>query len=81
MATKVFAYDTTLRDGEQSEGITLSLEDKLRIVACLDDFGVDYIEGVTPPRILKISPSLKKLPKWISSMPVLLRLDLPVKKV
>ncbi len=48
MATKVFAYDTTLRDGEQSEGITLSLEDKLRIVACLDDFGVDYIEGGYP---------------------------------
>mgnify|MGYP003200499141 FL=1 len=48
MATKVFAYDTTLRDGEQSEGITLSLEDKLRIVACLDEFGVDYIEGGYP---------------------------------
>lgn len=51
MATKVFAYDTTLRDGEQSEGITLSLEDKLRIVACLDDFGVDYIEGGGLPRL------------------------------
>ena len=47
MATKVYVYDTTLRDGEQSEGITLSLEDKLRIVARLDEFGIDYI------RILK----------------------------
>lgn len=48
MATKVYAYDTTLRDGEQSEGITLSLEDKLRIVERLDAFGVDYIEGGYP---------------------------------
>ena len=48
MAKKVYAYDTTLRDGEQSEGITLSLEDKLRIVARLDEFGVDYIEGGYP---------------------------------
>ena len=45
MAKKVYAYDTTLRDGEQSEGITLSLEDKLRIVARLDEFGVDYKKG------------------------------------
>lgn len=48
MATKVYAYDSTLRDGEQSEGITLSLEDKLRIVECLDDFGIDIIEGGYP---------------------------------
>lgn len=48
MVMKVFAYDTTLRDGEQSEGITLSLEDKLNIVARLDELGVDYIEGGYP---------------------------------
>lgn len=48
MATKVYAYDSTLRDGEQSEGITLSLEDKLRIVECLDNFGIDIIEGGYP---------------------------------
>ena len=48
MATKVYAYDSTLRDGEQSEGITLSLEDKLRIVECLDSFGIDLIEGGYP---------------------------------
>lgn len=45
---KVFTYDTTLRDGEQSEGITLSLEDKLRIVERLDAFGIDFIEGGFP---------------------------------
>ncbi len=44
----VFTYDSTLRDGEQAEGISLSLEDKLLIVSCLDDFGIDFIEGGFP---------------------------------
>ena len=38
-------YDTTLRDGTQTEGISFSLEDKLLIADCLDKLGVDYIEG------------------------------------
>ena len=38
-------YDTTLRDGAQQEGISLSVEDKLAIAELLDDFGVDIIEG------------------------------------
>lgn len=38
-------YDTTLRDGAQQEGISLSVEDKLAITKMLDDFGVDVIEG------------------------------------
>ncbi|MDX2140722.1 MAG: citramalate synthase [Chloroflexota bacterium] len=41
-------YDTTLRDGTQREGISLSLADKLRITELLDNFGVDYIEGGWP---------------------------------
>ncbi|MEG0418279.1 citramalate synthase [Gordonibacter sp.] len=45
---KILTYDGTLRDGEQSEGITLSLEDKLRIVERLDAFGIDAIEGGFP---------------------------------
>ncbi len=43
---QVFIYDTTLRDGTQREGISLSLEDKLKIARKLDEFGVHYIEGV-----------------------------------
>lgn len=43
--TKIVTYDTTLRDGTQREGVSLSLEDKLRIAAQLDELGVDYIEG------------------------------------
>ncbi len=45
---RIYSYDCTLRDGEQCEGITLSLEDKLRIVKLLDAFGIDYIEGGFP---------------------------------
>jgi 2-isopropylmalate synthase len=41
-------YDTTLRDGAQMEGISLSVEDKLRIARRLDDLGVHYIEGGWP---------------------------------
>lgn len=44
----VTVYDTTLRDGTQREGLTLSVDDKLRIVARLDDLGVHYIEGGFP---------------------------------
>lgn len=41
-------YDTTLRDGAQTWGITFSLEDKLRIVQKLDELGIDLIEGGYP---------------------------------
>ena len=41
-------YDTTLRDGTQREGLSLSVEDKLRICRRLDDLGVHYIEGGWP---------------------------------
>ncbi|MBW7958486.1 MAG: citramalate synthase [Candidatus Promineofilum sp.] len=46
--TKIYLYDTTLRDGTQREGISLSLDDKLKIAARLDTFGMDYIEGGWP---------------------------------
>ena len=45
---KVEIYDTTLRDGSQLEGISLTVEDKLRIAEQLDYLGVDYIEGGWP---------------------------------
>ncbi len=41
-------YDTTLRDGTQSEGISLSVDDKLKIARLLDSLGVAYIEGGWP---------------------------------
>jgi 2-isopropylmalate synthase len=44
----VEVYDTTLRDGTQREGISLSVEDKVRIARRLDQLGVTYIEGGWP---------------------------------
>lgn len=48
MSHTVAIYDTTLRDGTQREGISLSVADKLRITRLLDDLGVAYIEGGWP---------------------------------
>ena len=45
---RIEIYDTTLRDGTQGEGFSLSLEDKLLITRKLDELGVDYIEGGYP---------------------------------
>jgi len=48
MSKKISLYDTTLRDGTQSEGISLSVNDKLKITKRLDEFGINYIEGGWP---------------------------------
>ena len=45
---RVLIFDTTLRDGEQSPGATMSHEEKLEIAALLDDMGVDIIEAGFP---------------------------------
>ena len=45
---RVELYDTTLRDGTQGLGITLTLVDKINIARLLDDLGFDYIEGGYP---------------------------------
>ena len=46
--TRVHLYDTTLRDGTQREGLSLSASDKVKIAARLDAFGIDTIEGGWP---------------------------------
>ena len=45
---KIVIYDTTLRDGSQSEGISFSVKDKIRIARKLDELSVDFIEGGWP---------------------------------
>jgi len=45
---KIVIYDTTLRDGTQGEGISLSVQDKINIAKRLDSLGVDFIEGGWP---------------------------------
>ncbi len=46
-------YDTTLRDGAQQEGLSLSVQDKLVIARHLDDLGVTFVEGGWPGAIPK----------------------------
>jgi len=61
---KITIYDTTLRDGSQGEGMSLSLDDKLKIAQKLDQFGVDYIEGGWPgsnPKDMSFFKEVKKL--------------------
>ena len=45
---RLYIYDTTLRDGQQTQGVTFSLDDKMRISQLLEDIGIDYIEGGWP---------------------------------
>src|SRR5580692_498915 len=47
-ARELTIYDTTLRDGTQAEGISFSVQDKIRIAERLDAFGIHYIEGGWP---------------------------------
>lgn len=46
--SKIYTFDTTLRDGSQAEGISFTVEDKLKIVERLDAIGIDYIEAGNP---------------------------------
>ena len=45
---KIFIFDTTLRDGAQTQGVDFSIDDKIKIAHALDSLGVDYIEGGWP---------------------------------
>ena len=45
---RIYLFDTTLRDGQQTPGIDFSVEDKIAIAKMLDDFGLDYVEGGYP---------------------------------
>lgn len=48
MSEPVMIYDTTLRDGAQSEGVSFSPEDALEVLKRLDEFGIDFAEGGWP---------------------------------
>ncbi len=48
MKERIYLFDTTLRDGQQTPGVDFSLEDKLLVMSMLDKLGVDYIEGGFP---------------------------------
>tara|TARA_B100001093_G_scaffold497357_1_gene544192 strand:+ start:336 stop:1910 length:1575 start_codon:yes stop_codon:yes gene_type:complete len=64
---KIFIFDTTMRDGEQSPGASMSLEEKIQISKVLDEMGIDIIEAGFPiaspgdfEAVTAISKSLKK---------------------
>ena len=44
----LYLYDTTLRDGQQTQGVDFSAEDKTRIAKALDAIGIDHVEGGWP---------------------------------
>jgi 2-isopropylmalate synthase len=59
----IVIYDTTLRDGSQTEGISFSVNDKIKITEKLDDLGVHYIEGGWPgsnPKDVEYFNAMKK---------------------
>ena len=45
---RLYLFDTTLRDGQQTQGVQFSTDEKFQIAAMLDDLGIDYIEGGWP---------------------------------
>src|ERR1700761_831104 len=63
-ARPISLYDTTLRDGTQGEGISFSVQDKIRIAEKLDAFGIHYIEGGWPgsnPKDIAFFDAAKRL--------------------
>lgn len=64
MDKKIVIFDSTLRDGAQAEGISFSVEDKLKIVKALNEIGIDYIEAGNPgsnPKDLDFFKRVKQL--------------------
>ncbi len=45
---RLYLFDTTLRDGAQTNGVDFTLADKLAIAGMLDELGIDYVEGGYP---------------------------------
>ena len=62
---RVLIFDTTLRDGEQSPGCSMTQPEKLRVARALAELGVDVIEAGFPAASRERSPSSA----WMSSRP------------
>ena len=71
MSNRVIIFDTTLRDGEQSPGATMNLQEKLRMARQLESLGVDVIEAGFPisspgdfNSVLEISKAVSEPTIW-----------------
>ena len=62
MPASVEIYDTTLRDGSQQEGLSLTVDDKLKVAEQLDHLGVAYIEGGWPGANAKDTEFFQRAP-------------------
>ncbi|MBI0583949.1 MAG: 2-isopropylmalate synthase [Methanomassiliicoccus sp.] len=63
---RVMVLDTTLRDGEQTPGVALSADDKVRIAQALDDMGVDVIEAGFPAASSGEQEAVRKIASSVS---------------
>ena len=45
LENKIYFFDTTLRDGQQTTGVDFTVDDKIKFSNALDELGLDYIEG------------------------------------
>ncbi len=66
-AERLFLYDTTLRDGQQTQGVQFSTEDKVAVVKALDDLGIDYLEAGWPGANPTDSAFFRQMPACRSS--------------
>ena len=64
---KIYLFDTTLRDGQQTQGVDFSVEDKISIANALDCLGLDYIEGGWPGANPTDTNFFDSKPKFINS--------------
>ena len=55
---RIYLFDTTLRDGQQTQAVDFTLADKIAIARTLDDIGIDYVEGGWPGAIRRMMDSL-----------------------
>jgi hypothetical protein len=68
MTDRLYLYDTTLRDGAQTQGVQFTTSDKARIAAVLDALGLDYIEGGWPGANPTDSDFFREAPRTRATM-------------
>ncbi len=64
MKERLSLFDTTLRDGQQTQGVQFSVAEKVQIAMALDALGVDYIEGGWPGANPTDSEFFAAAPSW-----------------